>query len=256
MGYDKNGYLLLKKFYDPSDLKELYSILITFHEAWKKDNSDFYSKRAINSAYLTSPKYLSPNDREELFKFIGSSKLMGILSSLIPDKAMFMNTQLFFNPVNKEQKNYWHRDPQYVLSLDDQQKALKKSKVLHFRIPLHDEPGIELVPGTHKRWDSKEELEVRLETNGKKNNDDLSSGLKINLEAGDLLIFSANMIHRGLYGMNRFALDILFCDSDVELAQFVDLDCLPGKAELAKIENSEIFENALFLKNKFKAEPQ
>lgn len=256
MSYDENGYLLLKNFYDPSELKELYSILIAFHERWKKDNSDFYLQRAINSAYLTGSKYLSQNDRQELFRFISSSKLMNILSSLIPDKAMFMNTQLFFNPVNKEQKNYWHRDPQYIMSLDEQEKALKKSQVLHFRIPLQNEPGIELVPGTHKRWDSKEELEVRLETNGKKNSDDLSSGLKLSLETGDLLVFSANMIHRGLYGMNRFALDILFCDAKAELAQFIDRDCLPTKAQLASIENSVIFENALFFKNEFKPEPQ
>jgi len=62
-----------------------------------------------------------------------------------------MNTQLFFNPVNDGQKNYWHRDSQYHLSIEEQKEALVGPDVVHFRIPLTNEPGIELVPCTHQR---------------------------------------------------------------------------------------------------------
>jgi hypothetical protein len=121
--------------------------------------------------------------------------------------------------------------------------------VIHFRLPLHDELGIELIPGTHKNWDSAEELDVRLEQNGHKNNEALSQGKVIKLAAGDLLIFSANMIHRGLYGLERFAFDILFCQPDPSIIKFVSDDCLPTINELSNIEQSTAFHNTLALKS-------
>lgn len=245
MSYKENGYVLFKDFYHKNEVIDLHSVVLAFHEAWKKDNSEFYSQRAINSAYLTGTKYLNDEKRLKLFQFIGSSKLMKALSSVLPNDPMFMNTQLFFNPVNKDQKNYWHRDPQYHLSPDEQKAALAKSSVVHFRIPLMDEPGIELIPGTHIRWDSEEELEVRLEKNGRKNYENLSTGKSIRLEAGDLLVFSANMIHRGLYGMDRLSLDILFCDPDPEFKKYIDNNCLPSKETLALLENPWAFKNTI-----------
>lgn len=249
MSYEENGYVVIKNFFKSENLKKLHSILLKFHESWKKENFEFYSSKAINSAYLTGTKHLDNQSRQMLFKFIGSHRLMDVLSSIISEKPMFMNTQLFFNPINANQKNYWHRDPQYHLSVEEQKEALKGPSVVHFRIPLMDEPGIELIPGSHKEWDTEEELEVRLERNGRKNYEDMSSGVKISLEVGDLLIFSANMIHRGIYGMDRLALDILFCDSVAELAQFVEKDCLPSSEELSIIDNPAAFINALTFKS-------
>ncbi len=42
----------------------------------------------------------------------------------------------------------------------------------------------------------------------------------------DLLVFSADMIHRGLYGLDRLALDILIFDSAADYVDYVDDDCL------------------------------
>lgn len=249
INFEKDGYFVLKGFFDPAELEDLTSASLQFHEKWKQSNAEFYGSKAVNSAYITGTKHLAEAKRQQLFSIIGSQKVMDEVCSVMPQGCAFMNTQLFFNPVNSDQKNYWHRDPQYHLSVEEQQAALHGAEVLHFRIPLADEPGIELIPGTHKRWDSEEELEVRLEQNGRINSENLSSGITVPLEAGDLLVFSANMIHRGLYGKNRFAFDILFCDPDPELAKFVDDDCLPGKEILDAIENPSAFNNTLRLKN-------
>lgn len=117
--------------------------------------------------------------------------------------------------------------------------------MVHFRIPLVDERGIEVVPGSHTRWDTPEELDVRLARNNRKPHHDLSTGEEIALNAGDLCVFSAAMIHRGLYGLDRFALDILLCDPAPELLQFVDKNCLPAEVEISGIENPSAFLNTL-----------
>lgn len=245
--YHESGYLLVRGFLNGSEILTLHTVVAEFHRLWQKDNATYYAQNAVNSAYLTNQGYLNDRQRQVLFDFIGSEKVMSIVNELIPKQPCFLNTQLFFNPVNPKQRNYWHRDPQYHLSIEQQKSALSTSEVIHFRLPLQDEPGIELIPGTHKRWDSTEELNVRFEQNGDKNDQALSQGKVIKLSAGDLLIFSANMIHRGLYGLDRLAFDILFCQPDPSVIQFVSNDSLPSAEALTSLENTDAFDNTLKL---------
>jgi ectoine hydroxylase-related dioxygenase (phytanoyl-CoA dioxygenase family) len=244
--YQEHGYCVVKRLFAEQELADVRRVLLKFHESWKRKNSQLYADKAINSAYLTGTEHLDAAERRVLFDFIGAKKIMDVVLSVLPEPA-FMNTQLFFNPVDAEQKNYWHRDPQYHLSVQQQRDALRGAHVVHFRIPLVDEPGLEVVPGTHKRWDSDEELDVRLQRNQRMNHEPLSSGVTVELEAGDLMVFSANMLHRGLYGMDRFALDILFCDPDPKLMKFVSADCLPDHEIIDSLAEGIAFSNALRL---------
>ncbi|HSG52945.1 MAG TPA: phytanoyl-CoA dioxygenase family protein [Rheinheimera sp.] len=246
--YEDNGYVVLPNFVTASELQTLRAVASRFHQSWQQENAQFYAQKAINSAYLTGKKHLNAADRESLFQFIASARLMHVVNSVMPGRPSFMNTQLFFDPVNKSQRNYWHRDPQYHLSITEQQQALLGPKVVHFRLALVDEPGLELIPGTHKRWDHDDELDVRLQRNGRNNYDNLPTGVEVRLAAGDLLVFSAHIIHRGLYGMDRMALDILFCDPVPELVQFVDENCLPEPNILHKLENADAFNSVLEIK--------
>ena len=128
-------------------------------------------------------------------------------------------------------------------------RVIQETQVLHLRVPLFDEPGMEIIPGTHKRWDNEEEYNVRQEENGKVSNDSISGGIQIALAAGDLLVFSADMIHRGLYGLDRLALDILIFDSAADYVDYVDDDCLPTQSMLNNIADPRLFMNTLHLKS-------
>jgi len=240
--YQENGYLLKHQFFTDDDLATIEPILRAFHAKWCTENHDHYQHQAINSAYITHPGYVSATNRQALFNFIAQDKLAQIAQSIIPGEPAFMNTQLFFNPFNQAQQNYWHRDLQYLnVDIPAQQKLLHSSAVLHFRVPLADEPGIELVPGTHRRWDDAQEFETRMGKNGRVPSNDLPTGRAVALNRGDLLVFSANMIHRGLYGGDRFAFDIIYSDADPQLLRFVDAKCLPDDVEIAELKNSKVF---------------
>ena len=149
-----------------------------------------------------------------------------------------MGTQLFFDPFKTSQNNYWHRDPQYHLSVAEQKLALTGPEVLHVRIPFTVDPGVEVIPGSHKNWDTEEESQVRLELNGHKNSENLSNGVQIPLQVGDVLLFSANMIHRGLYGKDRLALDILYCERVPQLVEFIQVKHQPSAEMLADLDKS------------------
>ncbi|GAA5131310.1 phytanoyl-CoA dioxygenase family protein [Thalassotalea piscium] len=247
--YHDKGYFVIRNYFNSQEVLQLRTVILKFHQLWKQDHATFYQEDAFNSSLITGSHYLSYNDRVALFNFISSKKMMAVIDSLIPNSPAFMNTQLFFNPVNPELKDFWHRDCQYDHDIEGQKQAIKDTQVLHLRVPLFDEPGMELIPGTHKRWDNDEEFSVRQETHGRYSFEELPNGKKIALAAGDLLVFSADMIHRGLYGLDRLALDILVFDPSGDFADYVDDDCLPNNSMLAEISDARLFVNTLKLKS-------
>lgn len=240
----QQGYLYLPNFLNKDDILRIEKILLKFHQRWLQKNHQQYLNGAINSAYITHSDSMPSSDRFELFKLISSNEIYQLAKKILGPEFRFLNTQLFFDPHHSTQKNYWHRDIQYTNhSIEKQQQIIneKKSTVIHLRFALKNENGIELIPQSHQRWDSSEELDVRLNLNGKNNWDEISGSQKIPLQSGDLLIFDANIIHRGLYGHNRFAFDLLFCVPDPEILQYRSPLCLPTKHELESLDHSEVF---------------
>ncbi len=240
--YSQNGYLHLSQFFTESDLADIETLLRQFHAAWMMDNQEVYQRGAINSHSITSGEYVQREDVLRLFEFITQAKLRSIIEPLFPHPPKFLNTQLFFDPRTSQQRNYWHRDVQYTgLGIAEQQAILGSQTILHCRIPLTAEHGIELVPGSHRAWDTNEEYAVRMQLDGKTSSDALSSGRIIPLEKGDVLMFSANMIHRGLYGKNRFAFDIIYCDNSPDFLSFRDSRNLPTEEECVHLLWNSIF---------------
>ncbi len=240
--YEQQGYLLLQNFFDEHSLLKLENILLKFHKIWLAENEVYYKNGLINSHSLTSGNTLGQKEKLELFNFISSDNLYQIMTRIFPSEAVFLNTQLFFDPFNQNQHNYWHRDIQYTgLSIDDQKKAIKKQNVIHFRIPLKAEKGIELIPGSHNNWDLAEEYDVRMSLNGKNPSDPLSRGKQISLNRSDLLVFSANLIHRGIYGNDRLSFDVLFVDKNPEMTRFIDPVNHPSAKLLEQLDKKDLF---------------
>jgi ectoine hydroxylase-related dioxygenase (phytanoyl-CoA dioxygenase family) len=248
--YDDVGYFVIRNYFNASEISALRTVVLKFHQLWKQDNTEFYQEEAFNSSLITGAQYLELDDRVKLFNFISSKKMMDIIESVIPVNPAFMNTQLFFNPVNPQLKDFWHRDCQYDHDIEIQKQVIHDTQVVHLRVPLFDELGMELVPGSHKRWDNEEEFDVRQEEKGRVSSENLATGKEIKLAAGDLLVFSADMIHRGLYGLDRLALDILVFDSAADFVDYVDDDCLPEISMLDKIDDPRLYMNTLHLKSK------
>lgn len=205
----ENGYFLLKDFFPKDTIEQIKGILDKANGEWRKHNSN---PNAINSAYLTSSKFL-PNEKERnhLFQFITSKEILEICKILFPSDFYFLNTQIFFNPVNFDKRPYWHRDLQYLgIPEEEQKKRILKDSVWHFRIPLEEDPGIWIVPGSHNRWDTEEERNIRLELGNHQNDEQIQNAILIPHDPGDLFVFSAHLLHKGEYGKNRFSFDILF----------------------------------------------
>ena len=103
--YEEKGYFVIRNYFTQTEISELRKVILKFHESWKQDNEEFYHDDAFNSSLITGSQYLKTDDRLALFNFISSAKMMNAVESVIAANPAFMNTQLFFNPVNPQQKD-------------------------------------------------------------------------------------------------------------------------------------------------------
>jgi hypothetical protein len=248
--FDKQGYVRIKGFFDMKQVEALAASVDRIHAQWLAEHHAEYADRLlVNMHSLTSPQYFThdPAARINFFECIAPPKLTRLLDDMFGDGLYFHNTQLFFNPFENRRLPYWHRDMQYS-PVDDAAQASEQRNMtsLHVRIPLVRETGVELVPGTHRRWDTPLESDVRFERNGHRNSDDLPGAELIDLDAGDILIFDAQMIHRGNYRMNktRKAFDLCVGKPHRFTSGYLDDSVLPGEHEIDRIANNAWYRRA------------
>jgi hypothetical protein len=248
---DRDGYVVARGLLSSAEIGELAKIVNRVHAQWLAENRpDFEKHGLINMHSLTSPRYFEGRGEERLafFRALAPGRLTALVDGLFGDGIYFHNTQLFFNPFEGKRLPYWHRDMQYTQIADAVLESEQKNMVsLHVRIPLSAEKGVELIPGSHRRWDTGRERNVRLELDGHRNSEDLPGGVLIDLEPGDVLIFSAQMLHRGNYRMNesRLALDLCVGKAHPLLTDCLDERVLPTPGELERIENGGWYKAAI-----------
>ena len=236
--FETQGHIILRKFFDPEEIDQITRIVDRIYRQWKTDNCHaLIEQQLINMHSLTHPKYFQGygHERVQFFNLIASVKLVKALDQLFHTDIYFHNTQLFFNPYSQDKRPYWHRDLQYS-PIDDAVQAAEQQNMLslHGRIPLVAEKGVELIPHSHRRWDTDLERNVRFELNGHSNHESLPGAVLIALEPGDILIFSAQMIHRGNYALNpsRKALDLCLGKRHPLVESFFDPTGLPNDDEM------------------------
>ena len=239
--YDASGYFVEKNFFTVEEIAHLNDQTTNISNQWMSANPEqMRNHKLVNMSSLTQPKYFADSvSRIAFFDSVFSKKLWQLVSGVFGDKIRFHNTQLFFNPDDPSQIPYWHRDLQYSDIPDAvQQRALKQMLNLHCRIPLVAETGIVLVPGSHVRWDTPEEFAERAKRVSEVS---LPGEHYIHLDVGDMLIFNAQMIHRGHYSKtsNRKALDLCVGESHELLVDSVDTSVFPSQAEMQDLSNQQ-----------------
>lgn len=243
--FEDHGYIILKQFFGQDEIDQITCTVDRIYTQWKTENHNaLIEQQLINMHSLTHPNYFQnySHERLQFFQLISSDKLTNAIGHIFATDIYFHNTQLFFNPHNKEKQPCWHRDLQYS-PIDDTVQAAEHHNMLslHVRIPLVAEKGLELIPDSHTRWDTELERNVRFELNGHKNNEPLPDSVLTELTPGDVLIFSAQIIHRGNYTLNsiRKALDLCIGKRHSLVEGFLDPACLPTDEEIKQINNHQ-----------------
>jgi hypothetical protein len=244
------GYLVLRGFFDDAHIAALTAAADRIFAQWLAANRDACIRHGmVNMHALTDPRYFEGRDAERIafFDAIAPRPLTDLLDGMFGGGIHFHDTQLFFNPAADARLPYWHRDLQFSPIADDAQ-AREQARLLslHIRIPLLDERGVELIPGSHRRWDTDLEREVRLALGGRRNSEELPGSVLVELARGDVLVFDAQMLHRGNYRLNRErkAFDICAGKAHPFTTRYLDESVLPTEQEIARIANRAWYERA------------
>lgn len=242
--FRKDGYVLFRSFFTPLELQSIRGPVKDANALWLEEHPEAMSKGVVNSAYLTSPRFCpAPEYRRAIFRFIALDRMVHLAAGFMDATPYFMNTQAFFNPLPGTRQPYWHRDIQYTgMPEEEQKEKILKDHVLHFRIPLAADPGLEFIPGSHKRWDTQEERAVRLNLDGRKQHHDLPGSVRVPHGPGDLLVFSAHLIHKGVYGGDRLSFDVLYASFKAMAADASANGHFPDTALQAETPNPFLFE--------------
>jgi hypothetical protein len=220
--WNRDGYFIVPRLFDASLVDTLRVICDDIFQQWLAESSDpFSASNNTNMAYLTEDRYFRehPERLGILLDVIAHEKLMSIFRQLFGVEPLFHNTQYFFEPANETRAGNWHRDQQFGSTSIESEKAFLSEIGFHAHIALVPDANLEIIPGTHARWDTSEEFEIRKGMNGKKtNSDDMPGAVRIRLNAGDACFFSAWSIHRGNYvaGTIRRTFDIIYGASPSE----------------------------------------
>jgi ectoine hydroxylase-related dioxygenase (phytanoyl-CoA dioxygenase family) len=247
--YKAQGFAVLRQWLASPVVGRLAQEVDRIHAQWLEENRRQYEEeRLVNMHSLTGPRYFrSQEERIHFFDLIASDRMTSLIDGMCGGGIYFHNTQLFFNPWQNRRLPYWHRDMQYS-PVDDAAQASEQARMLslHVRIPLLPEQGMEVIPGTHRRWDTPEESEVRWERKGRANSEDLPGACLIALEPGDVMVFDAQMIHRGNYALSpeRKALDLCVGWPHPFTLRYLDASVLPTEDELARIRNKAWYARA------------
>ena len=247
--YAANGYAIVRAWLDADEIDGLAREVDRIFAQWMEANRACYQQeRLVNMHSLTSARYFASSaDRARFFDMLASERITSLLDGMFGTGLYFHNTQLFFNPHQNRRLPYWHRDMQYS-PIGDAEQAREQTHLLslHVRIPLLAERGVALVPGTHRRWDTPLESDVRWERNGHENSEDLPSAEVLALEPGDVLVFDAQMLHRGHYASNpqRKALDLCIGRPHPFTLRYLDASVLPTDEELERLANAAWYRRA------------
>lgn len=207
--YQQEGYVIIPQLFNRQRVNELRKIGDRILALWFERFPRYKQRpRKKNCSELTDLYYFK-SDREQLIfllNTIANPRVLSILKSICNCKLLFHDLQYFFNPLHTSWRGDWHRDGQ-AIAPDDATEKCKLFDVndnfIRVNVALIPDDNLEIVSGSHTRWDTKEELEIRKELNGKNNTSEMPSSTKIVLNPGDVVFFDGFTIHRGNYFVHK-----------------------------------------------------
>jgi len=195
--FDKNGFLLLKKFADP-ELCD--AILSKAKEHLNKQTEPIESEEEYlraDSSSTTIRRLRQVYNREDIFKeWMTAQKIRPILEQLLgkhPYLLLAHHNSIMTKLPHKSSITTWHQDIRYWHYENDE--------LLSVWLSLGDEflenGLLEFIPGSHKMDFSADMFDERASFRDdlEKNREIISKRVHFNLSKGDIVLFHAKTLH-------------------------------------------------------------
>jgi hypothetical protein len=151
-----------------------------------------------------------PAWRDEVLDAGSTAEVRDLARRVFAEEPLFRALGFWFNPPTGRRDGSWHRDSQFLQPDEASELASIRAQAggpgdaLQFQIALVANDDLELVPGSHLRWDTAEEYAIRRADGGIHSLSNAMPGaLRIALAAGDGVIFNPMGLHRGRYHADK-----------------------------------------------------
>lgn len=209
------GYVVVRHVFDRDRTARLRLICDAILAQWRVANPetgkpgggpDSTVMRHLNhSGYFQDhPEWLG-----ELMDVVADDTVLKVVRTILDDEPLFRCTSYFFNPTQTSQDGNWHRDAQFVTPDEDAErdmvlKSARSGSGVQMQVALAPSGDVEYVPGSHLRWDTAEEYDIRKADQGNNSRSNtMPDALRLELEAGDAAMFNPMGLHRGRYHTDK-----------------------------------------------------
>ena len=210
------GCVIVRGMFDPARTAQLRAICDRILEQWRVNNPETDKPgggpEATVMRHLNHRGYFNEAQNAELtllMDAVADDNVISTMRAIFNEEPLFRCTSYFFNPLEGGKDGNWHRDSQFGTPDDTAEqavlaKAAEEGNSVQMQIALVPSEDIEVVPGSHLRWDTPEEYAIRKADGGANNRSNAMPGaMRVALAPGDAVLFNPMAIHRGRYHANR-----------------------------------------------------
>lgn len=206
--WESDGYVVLRKAFDDEYVQSLRESAEIAYQQFMLDSRPEVEPQGRSfgpdswiMSHLNHPRYYRERrqDLVRLMDAIAHPLCVDAARRILGDEPAFVQVNLYVDP-SIGRPGTWHRDCQFRVDneADEYESFVAEAdppREIHMHIPLVYSQATAVVPGSHKDWDTPEQLLVRRSlTEGA-----MPGGVRINMQPGDLAFFHVNSLHRGFY---------------------------------------------------------
>jgi hypothetical protein len=202
--FHERGFYVVPGFLDVAERARLRRACdVALHHVRKSSQETGHTTPSIS--LLADPNRYEddPRGTELVATLVGSGRVCALFRGLThpgeEDTPRLKHVQYYHEQTKRDWDGDWHRDSQFSNSDPEAERVIVETITsVHFRVALEDDDRLEIVRGSHARWDTPDELCVR-KGRERSSTSMMPEAFRIVLRAGDACVFHAWSIHRATY---------------------------------------------------------
>ncbi|MEP7050797.1 MAG: phytanoyl-CoA dioxygenase family protein [Pseudomonadota bacterium] len=222
--FARQSFVVLPRFLEPRELSALRRSCDAALE-WSRANCVETSATTARISLLTQAHSLGAGLLEPVLELAAGARVCALLRAVrtsdMPGEPQLKEAHYYHEQTERDWDGDWHRDSQFLgVDPDSERQLIIGSWSVHFRVAFEHDDRLEIVPASHARWDSDEELRIRRGRSRASN--DMPNASRISLRAGEACLFHAWSIHRATYRRAplRRTLDLLYSSARPSKTRF------------------------------------
>ncbi len=213
--WQEQGYVVVRGLFDAERSARLCAIAESILDQWRIRSAENGKPGGDDNAtvmrHLNHPGYFSHTSDElrEMLRAIADPQVLSVGRAILGEEVLFRCTSLFMNPLARSVDGNWHRDSQFHCPREEDEQRMiadagQGGTSIQLQVALVPSDDVEVVPGSHLRWDTPAEYAIRRADEGHNNRSNAMPGaLRVALEAGDAVAFNPCGLHRGRYHVDK-----------------------------------------------------